>query len=41
MKEVSLKEAEAILQSAKNLFSQIKEYLSITYSLFYESEEER
>jgi uncharacterized protein (UPF0332 family) len=39
MKEVSLKEAEAILQSAKNLFSQIKEYLSITYSLFYKSEE--
>ncbi len=39
MKEVSLKEAEAILQSAKNLFSQIKDYLSITYSLFYESEE--
>jgi hypothetical protein len=38
MKEVSSEEAEAILQSAKNLFSQIKDYLSVTYSLFYSSE---
>ena len=38
MKEVSLDEAEVILQSAKNLFLQIKDYLSVTYSLFYTSE---
>ncbi len=35
MKEVTLEETEAILLSAKSLFSQIKDYLRVTYSLFY------